>query len=140
MTVPMEFRCSNCNRGYLAMPDGRECFTKTCHGTVYLVGAPPDGDRDGETYFREFDYERLNKQQRRVYDVMKDGQWHSLVEIAQRTGDPEASISARLRDLRKARFGSLTVRRDRRGRADAGMWVYRIESVEEKTDAHEQQG
>lgn len=94
--------------------------------------APPDvkavenattGWRDGET-FEAIDYARLNAQARRVYDVMVDGVWRTLAEISERTGDPEASVSARLRDFRKAKFGTATVDRRRRGQ-DAGLWEYR---------------
>lgn len=54
---------------------------------------------------------------------MKDGSWHTLPEIAAGTGDPEASISARLRDLRKPRFGSYVVDRRRRSQ---GLFEYRL--------------
>lgn len=81
-----------------------------------------DGHRDGATYDARLDYDRLNAQARRVFDVMRDGMWHRLADIAQRTGDPEASISARLRDFRKQRFGALTVERQRA----AGTWLYRL--------------
>ncbi len=80
------------------------------------------GHRDGETYDARLDYERLNKQARRVFNVMRDGMWHGLADIARRTGDPEASISARLRDFRKQRFGALTVER----RRAEGTWLYRL--------------
>lgn len=39
------------------------------------------------------------------------------------TGAPEASASARLRDLRRA---GLTVERRRRGDPKAGLWEYRV--------------
>ena len=78
-----------------------------------LVAAvePVSGHRDGAAYVAQEDFIRLNRQQQRVFDVMKDGQWRTLADIAALTGDPEASVSARLRDLRKARFGGSTVER-----------------------------
>ena len=85
------------------------------------------GHRDGETYEARFDYERLNKQSRRVYNCMRDGMWRKLSDIAQATGDPEASISARLRDFRKRRFGGLIVER----RRAQGTWFYRLLIAEE---------
>lgn len=85
-----------------------------------------DGLRGGETFVAAFDYERLNGQQKRVYDVLRDGQWHTLGEIAERTGDPEASISARIRDLRKDEFGRLDIGRRRRGDPRAGLFEYRL--------------
>ena len=68
-------------------------------------------DHDGETYDRPRDQVRLNAQTQRVFDCMKDGQWRWLWQIADQTNDPEASVSARLRDLRKARFGGHTIER-----------------------------
>jgi hypothetical protein len=82
-----------------------------------------EGDRGGATYDPAFDYHRLNRQARRVFDAMADGAWRSLREIADETGDPEASVSARLRDLRKQRFGGLRVERRRE---HGGTWVYRV--------------
>jgi len=54
---------------------------------------------------------------------MSDGQWRTLGELSALTGDPEASISARLRDLRKPRFGGLTVERKYIRR---GLFAYRV--------------
>lgn len=83
------------------------------------------GYRHGDAGFDvRTDYERLNDQSRRVYDAIWDGQWRTLREIADITGDPEASISARLRDFRKTEFGTHTVERRRRGGASAGTWEY----------------
>lgn len=67
---------------------------------------------------------RMKAQRERVAQVMADGEWHSLAGIAEDTGDPEASVSARLRDFRKERFGGHTVERRRLGR---GLYIYRIE-------------
>ena len=61
-------------------------------------------DFDGQTYDPAIDWERLTGQLGRVWGVMVYGRWVTLAEIHGRTGDPEASISARLRDLRKAVF------------------------------------
>lgn len=69
------------------------------------------GDRDGETFSKGRDLSRLNAQMRAVYELMKDGQWRSLFAIAHHTDHPEASVSARLRDLRKPKFGGFTVER-----------------------------
>ena len=83
-----------------------------------------DGDRDGDT-FADDDRERLNRQARRVYRVMLDNRWHTLGEIGELTGDPEQSVSARLRDLRKARFGAHEIER-RRVVGIPGLWEYRM--------------
>ena len=68
---------------------------------------------DGETYDRKHDFKRLNKQLQIVFQTMQDGRWRSLYEISTLTGFPEQSVSARLRDLRKEKFGSHTVNRQR---------------------------
>jgi hypothetical protein len=69
---------------------------------------------------------RLNGQQRRVYLAMRDGAWRTLREIADATGDPDASVSARLRDLRKEKFGGFIVERRRRGETPKGTHEYRL--------------
>ena len=66
---------------------------------------------DGATYEPERDQARLSRQARLVLDVMLDGNWLTLAEIARVTGCPEASVSARLRDLRKWRYGRRTIER-----------------------------
>jgi len=81
------------------------------------------GRRDGATFDVETDLVRLNKQMRRVYEVFKDGRWHTLYEAHDELGDPPQSISARLRDFRKLRFGSHTVERINR----KGTHYYRLE-------------
>ena len=63
----------------------------------------------GETYDREKDGRRLSTQLIDVRDLMLDGVWRTLREIGLRLDHPEASISARLRDLRKPKFGQLVV-------------------------------
>lgn len=69
------------------------------------------------------DIPRLESQQERVTAVMKDGVWRSLNRISSLTGDPESSISARLRSARQAQHGGWTVERRRVGR---GLWEYRF--------------
>lgn len=78
---------------------------------------------DGETYEPEHDRERLGTQLEKVRDLMRDGQWRTLAAIALAVGSSEASASARLRDLRKPRFGSLRVERRR---VVGGLFVYRV--------------
>lgn len=89
---------------------------------------------DGATFVSEFDADRLAGQMRRVFDIMRDGQWRTLGNIAKichinaefRHLDSESSVSARLRDLRKSRFGSFTVDRRRRGDPKSGLFEYRV--------------
>lgn len=82
-----------------------------------------DAEHDGETYDSSLDKVRLNAQQQRIFDVMKDGQWRSLEAIASITEDPQASVSARLRDFRKVKFGGFEVQRRRH---DNGLHLYRL--------------
>jgi hypothetical protein len=58
----------------------------------------------GVTYDGAFDQSRLNSQQQRVHDVMRCGEWRTLREISDETGDPEASVSARLRSYRSDEY------------------------------------
>ena len=81
---------------------------------------------DGPGYDPEFDRERLTGQLRRIWDLMCDGSWRTLSEIARATGDPEASISAQLRHLRKDRFGAHEINRRRHGDWSSGLWEYRL--------------
>lgn len=78
---------------------------------------------DGETYDRALDKDRLKTLLDRVFDFMRDYNWHTLAEIKDSCGGSEASVSARLRDLRKNRFGGHTVFRKRVRR---GLWVYQL--------------
>jgi hypothetical protein len=78
---------------------------------------------DGPAYVPERDDARLSGQIERVYRLMRDGEWRTLDEIARATGDPQASVSAQLRHLRKARFGGHRVDREYDG---AGLHRYRL--------------
>lgn len=79
---------------------------------------------DGETYEPEEDHARLTGQLARVLDLMKDGRWRTLAEIAKAVDGSEAGVSARLRDLRKPRFGGYVVERER---GEGGLHRYRLE-------------
>lgn len=85
--------------------------------------ALPTGHRDGTTYEAPLDFNRLNRQSKIVAMAMSDKQWHTLSELSAMTGQPEASISARLRDFRKKRFGGHTVERQR---LIGGLFAYRL--------------
>lgn len=81
---------------------------------------------DGETYNADVDGARLFRQLSRVRTFMRSGEWRTLAEISAAVGSPEASVSARLRDLRKEKFGGYLVERRRRGLAARGLWEYRL--------------
>lgn len=78
---------------------------------------------DGSTYEPARDYARLSGQLLQVKQVLSDRKWHTLSEIAQRIGGSEAGISARIRDLRKPKFGNHKIDRQHIG---GGLWRYRI--------------
>ena len=80
----------------------------------------------GKVYDYKYDYTRLKKQRERVWAVMVSHEWVTLSEIAFKTGDPEASISASLRDFRKPKYGSHAVMKRPRGHRKTGLWEYSL--------------
>jgi hypothetical protein len=82
---------------------------------------------NGSDYKPKFDDARLRGQIKRVYTTMIDNQWRTLAEIEMLTGDPQASISAQLRHLRKERFGAFTVEKRSRNERERGLFEYRLE-------------
>lgn len=73
----------------------------------------------GETFDQARDGARLGAQYLRVKAFMQDGQWHTLTAICSATGDPQASVSARLRDMRRDGF------KVERVHFDKGVWLYK---------------
>ena len=69
------------------------------------------------------DPEQHRKQLGAVWRVMHDRGWWTLRNISKRTGYPEQSVSARIRDFRKERFGGHTVDRIYQG---DGVFIYRL--------------
>jgi hypothetical protein len=80
-------------------------------------------DFDGKTFDRERDGSRLGAQLAAVRRAMEAEEWVTLAHLALLVDAPEASVSARLRDLRKPRHGGLIVERRYVSR---GLWEYRI--------------
>ena len=81
---------------------------------------PPDNAKD---------FDRLCNQLERIHALMTDGAWRTLAEIESITGDPQASISAQLRHLRKHRFGAHVVEKRRREvpvGTIGGTWEYQV--------------
>jgi len=92
----------------------------------------------GETFSPSLDGQRLTLQQAQVESVMSDGFWRTLPNIGSelRRRHPgskhgEASISARLRDMR--RRGWKVVREHTR--PDSGLYQYRAVKVQIKDAA-----
>ena len=89
-----------------------------------LLGYSPVPHFDGPD-IEPTDEIRLTGQLQRVAEIMGDGKRRTLREIADAARCSEASASARLRDLRKPRFGALRVERYKEpGRP--GVWLYSV--------------
>lgn len=116
-------RCLFCGEDASTLEHFRFCDGRQGRLEAALEEAP---HFDGPAYDPAYDQVRLTGQILRVWDLMRDGRWRTLQEIADRTGDPHASISAQLRHLRKARFGQHTVERRVRGDRAAGLYEYRV--------------
>lgn len=69
------------------------------------------------------DQPRLGAQLERILSIISDGQWRTLSLISEQAQAPEASVSAQLRNLRKARFGGHNVERRHMG---GGLFEYRL--------------
>ena len=85
---------------------------------------------DGEMSAPALDADRITRQLDTVRRLMSDGAWRTLAEINEVSGVPEASASARLRDLRKDKFGGHEVLRRRR-EPGHGVWEYRVTPAQE---------
>ena len=92
--------------------------------TAGTLWQQPDPPRGGATFDQARDGKRLNAQHQIVLALMVNGDWFTLRRISELTGFPEASVSARLRDFRKAEHGGMKV--DRRHVA-GGLFEYRVE-------------
>lgn len=89
-----------------------------------LLDVPPQFQ--GDTFDVTQDQTRLARLLDRVRALMADGHWRTLSEIQQAVGGSEASVSARLRDLRKLANGAHEVQRRRRGDPARGLFEYRV--------------
>ena len=81
-------------------------------------------DFDGATYDPLRDGTRLTGQLARVLYHAHGQHWQTLRELSDKAKAPEASVSARLRDLRKPKFGGYKLEAKPDG--DCGTWVYRV--------------
>lgn len=82
----------------------------------------------GHDYEPRFDYYRLKRQIERVQRLMADGTWRTVAEIhAILQRDPENSIQAQLRNLRKEANGGYYVQsRVREGARVRALYEYRV--------------
>ena len=81
---------------------------------------------DGSDYVPELDDHRLNPQYVRIFNLMSDKHWRTLIDIESETGYLQSSISAQLRHMRKKRFGEHTVNKRPRGDRTHGLWEYQL--------------
>ena len=80
---------------------------------------------DGSSFDFALDGKRLASQLERVKSLMMTGRWFTLAELHRAIGGSEAGISARVRDLRKTKFGNYSIER-RRVTETSGQWEYRM--------------
>jgi len=88
---------------------------------------------DGQTFDAKQDGSRLASQFIATRELMLDHEWRNLAQIVlalrkQGIHVTESSISARIRDLRKAKFGGYSVERRR---VIGGLFEYRIKPASE---------
>lgn len=86
--------------------------------------ADPEPEFDGKTYEPARDRVRLSGSLLRIFQAMRDGDWWTLPELARVGRCSVAAASARVRDLRKPKFGGHEVERRYEGE---GVWKYRLE-------------
>jgi hypothetical protein len=79
----------------------------------------------GSTFDEGDDGDRLRRQLSVVWRIMFDGQWRTLKQLSKEAQAPEASVSARLRDFRKRKFGGHDVKRQRVPNGN-GLHIYRL--------------
>jgi hypothetical protein len=99
-----------------------------------MVPAPTGVDFDGQTYDPLTDYARLSTQLRDVWDCLTHDpdRWWSISDLTatinahRKRHHTEAAVSARLRDLRKPKFGRYVMQRKPAGN---GLFYYRLDPV-----------
>lgn len=77
----------------------------------------------GSDYIEDRDGQRLTNQHYKVFNLMKDGMYRTLPQIADIIKEPPASISAQLRHFRKKSFGSHIVNKKYEGN---GLYSYQL--------------
>lgn len=83
-------------------------------------------DFSGPEYRPSLDRERLSGQHQRIKALLSDGKWRTLGAIEAATGDPQASISAQIRFLKRPEFGGFVVEKRRSGDRKRGLFEYRV--------------
>lgn len=79
----------------------------------------------GDDYVPSRDEPRLLKQFDRVWNVMRDGTWHTIAAVSQVTGDPPQSVARQIRYIRSPKRGGYSVERRHDG---GGLYSFRVVS------------
>jgi len=117
---------SKCGLSYSSPKRGVPCPVCNPFPSAAELLPDPLPDHDGETYDSVLDKMPLNRQAKKVFNLMVDGQWRTLSEISDQVEAPEASVSARLRDFRKEKWGGFRVDRRLRDPDKRGLFEYRV--------------
>ena len=72
------------------------------------------------------DFSAIGRQRETVFDMMTDNAWHTLQDLGAASGFPLTSISARIRDFRKAEYGGYVVDLQRKSSATSRTYEYRV--------------
>lgn len=80
---------------------------------------------DGRTFNQVRDGSRLRGQLEAVRGALISGGWWTLAKLSERARGSEASVSARLRDLRKPKFGAYDIERRY---VSNGVWEYHLKA------------
>lgn len=86
----------------------------------------------GSDYDASQDFKRLSTQFLTVKNIVQDGDWYTLREIADKTGFMDSSVSRYLRYMRAPEFGGYTVEKRACGDRSRGLFEYRV-TASEKT-------
>ena len=81
---------------------------------------------DGATYNPALDEQRLRTLLGRVFNALAEGEWQTLARLVTEAGGTTASVSARIRDLRKSKHGGWIVDKRRIATKRSGTWEYRM--------------
>ena len=95
-----------------------------------------EGAFDGYTYDPNEAYNRLTSQLARIrwHMTHPTGKWWTLKELSRVSNGSEASASARVRDLKKKRYGGFPIQSRR---IVGGLWYYRVMQTEEQLNQYD---
>ena len=92
-----------------------------------MIDVVVNPDFDGDDYVANRDNTRLTNQIDKVRMYMENAGYLTVKQIAADLKQPEPSVSAQIRNLRKDRFGARTVNREYRGN---GCYAFKLEPKE----------